>query len=381
MFISGSQQSYKHTSKLCDKIRKNRPWSELYKLKYNIFQSFEINFDLAHSFDEKGKKTGSLRILSDSSYLQFDQFFVFKKKDTTTNIDDDELIYDISLVARIENDKNGDYQTYSKSDDFKLYVEDDLVYCESELVSYPQNLSSGQNNRYYIHITYNSDKLEFYYILQSAIKVGRCPIYWGKDQQHFFKFHESTYEKNISSFNYNKDCFVCIKEYCISIPKDFKLFSSESDRGVPDMVMNIENFLKNEECDIYRSIIDNAENFTIIDDSIMSVIIPVNIGRINDNFVMVDKARILKYDKSVGCSPHVDVPEFDPKSTHRILVYLNSDFEGGYLRFLNTESIGGIQEGKAIIFNLNRYHYADKIKEGCKYILTGELIYSPMNNC
>jgi len=90
-----------------------------------------------------------------------------------------------------------------------------------------------------------------------------------------------------------------------------------------------------------------------------------------------------KYIIDGGLDIHCDGNAFDEDktSTYTIIIYLNDDYQGGRTIFVDdydeeditNQHIIQPKQGLALILKQDLLHYAEKIHNGCKYILRGDL--------
>jgi hypothetical protein len=92
-----------------------------------------------------------------------------------------------------------------------------------------------------------------------------------------------------------------------------------------------------------------------------------------------------RYINGGGLSIHSDGSSYDElkSSSYTILIYLNDDFEGGRTVFVddydddeivdeNSEYVSP-KQGMILLLNQNKLHFAEKVSNGVKYILRGDI--------
>lgn len=98
-----------------------------------------------------------------------------------------------------------------------------------------------------------------------------------------------------------------------------------------------------------------------------------------ENYIPIglnSRLRYYKYGIGELFPPHIDI--YHQKSEKirsflTLIVYLNSDFEGGETRFEATTIVP--KAGKALIFQHELTHQSLPIKKNCKYVLRSDIMY------
>lgn len=418
MFISTPiKYGYKsdHDYKILDEIRQSRPWTGIYSNKFHkIFTCYTHDYlkennklELikykgeyspcdSDACDKEYAKNGKLYLhIVDNGFLKCDPIFIFKNKKMRTDYTPDDIIKTATLSGIVERTMGYDglitYLDGQKGDngqkgDGNIHFMDNVIMYESKTMSYPHNLTSGQQNKYYMHIEYDPELVEFIGFTQTVIQFD-SPAWWGPTQQYYFSSPCSISHKLPASRKMYMD------KYYISMDSDsdnslVKLQEPRNDEDNKDDVIEYDCFMNNETCDQFVKIINEpTDKITFIDTSIKSLKCAFNLpthytkalkptylpDELANNFYLVNEMRILRYGQQSGCLPHIDNAEFNGLSTHRILIYL-TDFDGGNLKFTGENDNIVVKKGKAVIFNMNKAHYATEVTNGVKYIITGELI-------
>lgn len=388
----------KQLFKVCDEVRKTRPWQGIYSNKnYNVVLGLVKKYKYD---DEKFKyKYCTISTIYDDTYysivdygniLKCDQFFLFRKLNNDIKLSDVKI--DINLCACPERKhkmnlvSGNDYNLYSEYfDDFN----EDVIIYESKNISHPTNIASGQCYQFGYNLKYDNNLLEFIGIIQTILPIGHNRLVcWGprkdgdKHPPYEFLFGISTYGPLTSIISDKK----YLEDYCISLPSDESIKEKDIiDYREPtnkytlnkSIFIRLDIMFDKKECDSLIKIhTDNVinGNFTIIDEKIVSVLSvkPLKLYNIH-NWHVFPTYRILKYEEGVESKAHTDFPEFNPTSTHRLLIYLNDDYEGGHIKFIEKPEFDfDIHGGFAIIFNMSMPHYAEKVTKGTKYIITAE---------
>ena len=94
-----------------------------------------------------------------------------------------------------------------------------------------------------------------------------------------------------------------------------------------------------------------------------------------------------RYQKGGHFQPHIDgpwVPREDESSVFTVIVYLNSDYDGGTTSFLhptygNKEAVITAKTGRALVFTHDALHQGDPVTCGTKYIMRTELMFTRVN--
>lgn len=389
MFTSSIKRKFDNPGegyKICKKIRSERPWNKLYLEKHNLHTSYTIKYyndkseKIGNFIPDQEIESGELSIVDSGQYLKYDPFFYFQKNVNCEMKEYKKAIKEISLYNSMER-VCGVPTIITKGDDFTLHEENGVLVCESQNISYPTNVRSGQSIKYYIKISYDKNILTLFGLTKTVVPINCVGMWYGKDLLNYFEGKHSIWDGDYKSTEEKH----IIKDYCIAVKNSQKYLSNigvEEEEEKPGEIFEIENYITDDVCSKYIKIFEENKNKTIIDKNIISVISTFNdhknnirqysteLFMLNKFFNPVDTVRILKYEKGVESMMHTDRPEFNELSTHRFLIYL-SDFEGGDLEFENHAITSSKQ--KMAIFNLNMPHRSPMVTKGVKYIITGEL--------
>lgn len=93
-----------------------------------------------------------------------------------------------------------------------------------------------------------------------------------------------------------------------------------------------------------------------------------------------EQLKIYKYDVGQEFKLHRDAPfvrDENNRSFYTLLIYLNEEYEGGETFFLD-ETIKG-ETGDCLIFWQNQSHAGLKVKEGVKYAIRTDVMYTKVN--
>ena len=132
--------------------------------------------------------------------------------------------------------------------------------------------------------------------------------------------------------------------------------------------------------------IDGYERNKIINNELSLLITDIIRKRINNyNFSVSSYWYPTRYINGGGLSIHSDGSAYNElkSSSYTILIYLNNDFEGGRTVFVddydddeivkeNSEYITP-KKGMILLLNQNKLHFAEKVSNGVKYILRGDI--------
>lgn len=153
------------------------------------------------------------------------------------------------------------------------------------------------------------------------------------------------------------------------------------------------NFYKKYIDDIFRETpdldgleIDGYERIKIKNDELSLLITDIIRKHINIyNFSVSPYWYPTRYINGCGLSIHSDGSAYDEinSSSYSILIYLNDEFEGGRTVFVedydddeivneNSEYVTP-KKGMILLLNQNKLHFAEKVSDGVKYILRGDI--------
>lgn len=141
------------------------------------------------------------------------------------------------------------------------------------------------------------------------------------------------------------------------------------------LVEEIEDVFSEIDCKVYMQMIDNKiryvrnlQNFKhekFLDSKLTSYIADCVNKKYSGNINHISSCIVIgKYDMNEHSHLHTD-PSYDDRTDHRLLIYLNDNFEGGKTSFYdnNFKLIKKIdpKAGKAIIFKLDVFHHGEEI--------------------
>ena len=91
-----------------------------------------------------------------------------------------------------------------------------------------------------------------------------------------------------------------------------------------------------------------------------------------------ERLRFYRYLPGQSFAAHRDgyfLRENGQRSFLTFILYLNDDYTGGEIRFLESEKIVVPQLGQAIVFSHQLWHEGLPVTDGCKYVLRTDVIY------
>lgn len=165
------------------------------------------------------------------------------------------------------------------------------------------------------------------------------------------------------------------------------------------------NFLSDDDCSKYIEYIDKLFENNLDEDGLeIDGYNRLRISNVDLSKIVEDKLREkynitdiylgdkwfpTKYIRDGGLCIHSDGSAYDENnaSLYTLIIYLNDDYSGGRTVFVNDYDDDEIvtensiyvtpKKGKLLILRQNILHYAEKIENGVKYILRGD-IYKPI---
>jgi len=142
------------------------------------------------------------------------------------------------------------------------------------------------------------------------------------------------------------------KNYFVSLANEAVYFNMQDDNDFPEISVHVHNILKRVE-------------------SIVSSTYGIDIEVRSSNYVDMRKGSILRLHSDMGSSssdPIVHVPIIASDYEFSAMVYLNDDFEGGYLNFPNENIKLKTKPGTLVYFNgeVDLPHEVTEILEGSR---------------
>lgn len=163
----------------------------------------------------------------------------------------------------------------------------------------------------------------------------------------------------------------------------------------------LDNALNNEQCDLYKKYIDDIfretpdldglevdgyERKKTFNDELSLAITDILSKYVDISNIYVSPLWFpTRYINGGGLCIHSDGSAYDENksSSYTILVYLNEDFEGGRTVFVDdyddeeivTENSIYVapKSGMILLLDQNKLHFAEKVSNGIKYILRGDI--------